>query len=63
VIGLAIGLLAAPLLGRTFKGMTAAEAIAHSIDFLKKMVGILVSPFSRLIKLFNTKKNKILPKK
>ena len=63
VIGLAIGLLAAPLLGRTFKGMTAAEAIAHSIDFFKKMLGILVSPFSRLIKLFNTKKNKILPKK
>ena len=63
VIGLAIGLLAAPLLGRTFKGMTAAEAVAYSVEVLKKLVGILVSPFSRLIKFLNNKKNKILPKK
>ena len=63
VIGLALGLLAAPFLGRKFKGMSASEVVAYLFDLLRAFIELVVKLLSRLINLAGSNKNKILPGK
>ena len=63
VIGLAIGLLAAPFLARKFKGMSVSEVIAYVFDLLRAFIALIVKLVSRLISLMGPNKNKILPEK
>ncbi|MDD1625042.1 MAG: copper oxidase, partial [Methylococcaceae bacterium] len=63
VIGLALGLLAAPFLARKFKGMSASEVVAYVFDLLRSFIELVVKLLSRLIKLVTSNKNKILPEK
>ena len=63
VIGLAIGLLAAPFLARKFKGMSVSEVIAYVFDLLRAFIELVVKLLARLIKLVAANKNKILPEK
>jgi tetrahydromethanopterin S-methyltransferase subunit F len=59
VIGLAIGLLAAPFLARKYKGMTVAEAVAYTFEVLGQLIGGAIKLFSGLI----SKKTNVLPSK
>ena len=63
VIGLALGLLAAPFLARKFKGMSVSEAVAYSFDLLRAFIELVVKLLTRLIRLVATNKNKIVPEK
>ena len=63
VIGLAIGLIAAPFLARKFKGMSVSEVIAYVFDLLRAFIAFIVKLVSRLISLMGSNKNKILPEK
>jgi hypothetical protein len=63
VIGLALGLLAAPFLARKFKGMSASEVVAYLFDLLRAFVELVIKLLSRLINLVVSNKNKILPEK
>lgn len=51
VIGLAIGLLVAPLLARKFKGMGAGEIITYIITLIKSVVDIIIKLITGLIGL------------
>ena len=59
VIGLAIGLLAAPFLARKYKGMSVAEAVAYTFEVLAQLIGGAIKLFSGLI----SKKTNVLPSK
>jgi len=48
VIGLAVGLLLAPLLAFKFKGMTATEVIAYVFGFLKEIIGYITALLASL---------------
>jgi hypothetical protein len=61
VIGLAIGLLLAPLLARKFKGMSVSEIIAYSFELIRAGIDWLVKLIVSLIKRIHANKNKILP--
>jgi len=50
VIGIAIGLLVAPFLARHFKGMTASEAVAYSLDKLRSAIAYLTALLASLVK-------------
>jgi malonyl CoA-acyl carrier protein transacylase len=63
VIGLALGLLAAPFLARKFKGMSVSEVVAYVFDLLRSFIELVVKLLSRLINLIGSNKNKILPEK
>jgi hypothetical protein len=63
VIGLALGLLAAPFLARKFKGMSVSEVVATIFDLLRAFMELVVKLLSRLINLVTSNKNKILPEK
>jgi hypothetical protein len=63
VIGLALGLLAAPFLARKFKGMSVSEVVATIFDLLRAFIELVVKLLSRLINRVATHKNKILPEK
>ena len=63
VIGLALGLLAAPFLARKFKGMSVSEVVAYAFDLLRAFIELVVKLLARLIKLVAANKNKILPEK
>jgi plastocyanin len=63
VIGLALGLLAAPFLARKFKGMSVSEVVAYVFDLLRAFIELAVKLLSRLIRLITAYKNKILPGK
>jgi hypothetical protein len=63
VIGLAIGLLGAPVLARKFKGMTVAEIVTYIFDLLRASIELGISLLSKLIKIVVANKNKILPEK
>lgn len=63
VIGLALGLLVAPFLGRKFKGMSAAEVVAYVLDLVRASFEMAKALISRLIKWAVANKNKILPEK
>ena len=61
VIGLAIGLVAAPLLARKFKGMSASEIVATLFELLRNSIELVINAISALISRFSANKNKILP--
>ncbi|SJM95811.1 Multicopper oxidase type 2 [Crenothrix polyspora] len=63
VIGIALGLLAAPFLAKKFKGMSVSEAIAYSLDRLRAGIVFLVSMISGLMGRVLSKKNKLLSEK
>jgi hypothetical protein len=63
VIGLALGLLAAPFLARKFKGKTVSESIAYIFELLRSLIELVIKLLSRLINLVSSNKNKILPEK
>ncbi|MDD1618045.1 MAG: Multicopper oxidase type 2 [Methylococcaceae bacterium NSP1-1] len=63
VIGLALGLLAAPFLARKFKGMSVSEVVAYIFDLLRALIELIVKLLARLINLVGSNKNKILPEK
>jgi len=55
IIGLAIGLILAPLLARKFKGMSAGEVFAYLVELVKQGVDITVKVISWLINLVKKK--------
>jgi hypothetical protein len=59
VIGLAIGLLAAPFLARKFKGMTVAEVVAYCFELLSQGIAYIVKLLTGLL----SKKKNVLPNK
>jgi hypothetical protein len=63
IIGLAIGLIAAPFLARKFKGMSVSEAIAYSLELFGQLIGTIAKLLSRLIARVVSKKTKVLPSK
>jgi hypothetical protein len=63
IIGLAIGLIAAPFLARKFKGMSVSEVIAYSLELVGQLIGTVAKLLSRLIALVFSKKTKVLPSK
>jgi hypothetical protein len=63
IIGLAIGLIAAPFLARKLKGMSVSEVLAYSLELLGQLIGTIAKLLSRLIALVFTKKTKVLPSK
>ncbi len=50
VVGLAIGLLLAPLLAKKFKGMTAAEVVTYIFELIKETVNYIIQLINTLIK-------------
>ncbi|MDD2723178.1 MAG: copper oxidase [Methylovulum sp.] len=62
VIGLALGLVAAPFLARKFKGMSASEIIATIFEWLALAIDRVTKLCSSLLKLILSGKNKMLPK-
>jgi hypothetical protein len=63
VIGLALGLLAAPFLARKFKGMSVSEIVAYIFALLRAFIELVIKLLSRLINLVASNKNKVLPEK
>ena len=63
VIGMALGLLAAPFLARKFKGLSVSEVVVYVFDLLREFIELVVKLLSRLIKWIVANKNKILPEK
>ena len=63
VIGLAIGLLLAPMMAKKFKGMSAAEVVAYVFDLLRSVIDLLVKLISSLLNLVFSRNNKVLPGK
>jgi plastocyanin len=63
VIGLALGLLAAPYLARKFKGMSMSEVVATIFDLLRAFIELVAKQLYRLINLVGSNKNKTLPEK
>ncbi|NOT11753.1 MAG: copper oxidase [Methylococcaceae bacterium] len=63
VIGLAIGLVAAPLLARKFKGMSASEIVATIFELLRNGIELVVKLIYSLFNLISSNKSKILPGK
>jgi plastocyanin len=63
VIGLALGLLAAPFLARKFKGMSPSEVVAYVFDLFRSFIEFIIKQLYRLINLVSSNKNKTLPEK
>jgi hypothetical protein len=63
VIGLAVGLFAAPYLARKFKGMSPSEIVATLFELVRSWIEVLVNIISHLISLISSNKKKILPGK
>ncbi len=63
IIGLAIGLLAAPFLAKKFKGMSVSEVIATIFELIGTTLGWLFRLLSNLVGLVTANKNKVLPEK
>jgi hypothetical protein len=61
VIGLAIGLIAAPFLAKKFKGMSASEVVATIFELIRTAIEGLIKLVSYLLNLLSAKKNKLLP--
>ncbi len=61
VIGLAIGLLLAPLLARTFKGMTFSEGVTHTFVLLRHFIELVLELIAKLVKMISSTKSKMLP--
>jgi len=56
IIGLAIGLIIAPLLVNRFKGMSPTEILANIIELTSHGIGVIIGQFMRLIKQLSNKK-------
>jgi len=63
IVGLALGLILAPVLSRRFKGMSPGEVVATVLEMVAHAVGYVVDLLSRLIKTFTGKKSIALPDK
>jgi hypothetical protein len=63
VIGIALGLIAAPFLAKKFQGMSASEAVAYSLDRLRAGIAWLVSVLTGLFNRVVAKKNNLLTEK
>ncbi len=63
IIGIAAGLLLAPLLIRRFKGMTASEIVSTIIEMISQGIALLIKLISGLINKFSSKKVIELPDK
>lgn len=63
VVGLAVGILAAPLLAKRFKGMSVGEVIATVFEWVSGTVGIAVELIGKLLKKLSNKKAIPLPDK
>lgn len=61
VIGLAVGLLLAPVLARVYKGMTFSEGVTHTFVMLRRFIEFLLGMVARLIKMITSSKSKMLP--
>jgi hypothetical protein len=62
VIGLAIGLLAAPFFARKFKGMSVSEVVATIFEWLAIAISRAMGMVSALLKMLTGNKSKTLPK-
>jgi hypothetical protein len=63
IIGLAAGLLLAPLLARKFKGMGASEIVSTIFEMLAQGIGVIIKLLKKLISLVSSKKSIELPDK
>ncbi|MDD1622085.1 MAG: copper oxidase, partial [Methylococcaceae bacterium] len=63
VIGLAIGLITAPLLAKKFKGMSPGEIVATILELISRGIGLAIGLITRLIKQLTSKKSIPLPDK
>jgi len=63
VIGLAVGLLLAPILAKKFKGMSVGEVVATIFELLSQAIGFIIKLISSLIKKFTSNKTINLPDK
>jgi hypothetical protein len=63
VVGLAVGILAAPLLAKRFKGMSVGEVIATVFEWVSGTVGVAVELIGKLLKKLSNKKAIPLPDK
>ena len=63
VVGLAAGILVAPLLAKRFKGMSAGEVAATVLEWTAQGVGMVVELIGKLIKTLTGKKAIPLPDK
>jgi len=62
IIGIAAGLLLAPLLVRKFKGMAAGEIVGTIFEMLAQLIGFIVKLITGLISKIASKKTAELPK-
>jgi len=63
VVGLALGLVAAPFLARRFKGMSAGEVIATLLEWGSHAMGVVFDTLAKLLKSLTGKKAIPLPDK
>lgn len=63
VVGIAIGILAGPLLAKRFKGMSTGEVIATVFEWISHAIGFAIEMLGKLVKLFFGKKAIPLPDK
>ena len=63
VVGLAIGILVAPLLAKRFKGMSAGEIVATVFEWISQAIGFTIELIGKLIKMLTGKKAIPLPDK
>ncbi len=56
IIGLAAGLLLAPLLARKFKGMAAGEIVSSIFELLAQVIAFVIKLITGLIKMVSSKK-------
>lgn len=63
VIGVAIGLLLAPLLARKFKGMSFSEVVTYIFELVSNIVSYTIKLMTKLVQLVFSVKNKMLSQK
>lgn len=63
VIGLAIGLLAAPFLAKKYEGMSFGEGVAYTFEVISQAISVVVKFIGQLIKKFTGNKTIELPDK
>jgi hypothetical protein len=52
IIGLALGVLVAPMLARKFKGMSVPEIVSYLFDLMNSLIEIAIETSQRLLKAF-----------
>ena len=63
VVGVAIGILAGPLLAKRFKGMSTGEVVATVFEWISQGIGFVFDWIGKIIKTFSGKKAIPLPDK